>query len=323
MLGAMDEATPLNLAELPADIGVAAFDALHDTVPAWRDAIAALAGTLSAEPVHAVGSGTVLVALLGRTQVLKLYPPFLRDHFEFERAALQQLGGTLSVPTPVLLRSGQQGRWPWLLMTQLHGEPLTAAWPALDEARKCALLHALGALSAEVHARPVGAVAAQAPTWADFIHGQRQRCLARQQRTGLPSHLMEQLPAFLAGPLPEGPGVTLTGEYTPMNLLVQHDGLSGMFDFGDGLVGPRQYDWLGPLCFLCAGLPARVQAFFAGCGAVPDAAERQALLRLLLLHRYSNLAAQIALPGWQQAPSFEALAALLMPQPALGAPPAG
>jgi aminoglycoside phosphotransferase (APT) family kinase protein len=62
------------------------------------------------------------------------------------------------VPTPVLLRSGEQGGWPWLLMTQLHGEPLTAHWPKLDEAAKCSLLQHLGALMAEVHAQPVGAV---------------------------------------------------------------------------------------------------------------------------------------------------------------------
>lgn len=36
-------------------------------------------------------------------------------------------------------------------------------------------------------------------------------------------------------------------------------------------------------------------------------------MRLLLLHRYSHLPAQIAHAGWQQAPSFEALTALIWP----------
>jgi len=313
MLRGMDAPPPLNLACLPATIGMAEFDALHDHLPSWRDAISALAATVSPQPVRQMDAGTVLVALLGDTQVIKLYPPFLRDHFDFERAALRQLGGRLSVPTPVLLRSGEQGGWPWLLMTQLHGEPLTAHWPQLDEAAKCSLLQHLGALMAEVHAQPVGAVALQAPAWGDFIAGQLQRCAARQQRTGLPGHLLAQLPAFLDGPLPRGPDVILTGEYTPMNLLVQDGRLAGMYDFGDGLVGPCEYDWLGPLCFYCAGHAGRLQAFFGGYGARPDAAARLALLRLMLLHRYSNLKAQLALPGWQQAPSFETLAALVWP----------
>jgi hygromycin-B 7''-O-kinase len=156
-------------------------------------------------------------------------------------------------------------------------------------------------------------LAQHAPAWHDFIAGQRARCHARQQRTGLPPHLLQQLESFVAGPLPSGPPVMLTGEYTPMNLLAEQGRLSAMFDFGDGLVGPREYDWLGPLAFLCAGHAARAHAFFEGYGVVPDAEARLSLLRLMLLHRYSNLKAQIAHPGWQQARSFEALAQLIWP----------
>ena len=97
-----------------------------------------------------------------------------------------------------------------------------------------------------------------------------------------------------------------------MNLLVDGARLAGMYDFGDGLLGPGAYDWLGPLCFLAAGKPARCAALLQGLGVTRwDAELRQRLLRLLLLHRYSALRGQIALPGWQQAPTFEALAELL------------
>lgn len=326
---------------LKPDIGVADFDALHDNLPAWRGVIESLAAEHSAEPVVQMEAGTVLVALLGSTLAIKLYPPFLRDHFNFECAMLGRLGersgehsggrssGRLQVPTPRLLKTGEREGWPWLLMSQLHGEPLTAVWPKLDEPAKCALLSTLGALAAEVHALPVGDMARHAPPWADFLAGQRARCHGRQQRTGLPPHLLLQLDSFLLGDLPVGPDVILTGEYTPMNLLAQHGRLSGMFDFGDGLVGPREYDWLGPMAFLAAGHAGRCSAFMDGygaatgaatgattgatTGAIFGAAERLALLRLLLLHRYSNLSAQLAVPGWQQAPSFEALAGLIWP----------
>lgn len=298
---------------LPVAIDAAAFDALHDDLPAWRAAVESLAAGLGDGPVVQMKEGTVLVALIGRSHAIKLYPPFLRDHFEFERAALTQIGGRLQVPTPTLQRTGEYQGWPWLLMTQLQGEPLTAAWPRLSEAQKCALLWALGALAAQVHALPVAGLSRHAPAWPDFLATQRQRCRARQQRTGLPPHLLAQLDGFIEGDVSQGPDVILTGEYTPMNLFVQQGRLSGMFDFGDGLVGPREYDWLGPLCFLAAGHVARCQAFMAGYGATLDAPLRLALLRLLLLHRYSNLPAQIAHPGWQRAPNFEVLAALIWP----------
>ena len=153
----------------------------------------------------------------------------------------------------------------------------------------------------------------RAPPWSGFLAGQRERCAGRQQRTGLPPHLLGQLDEFLQGDVPQGAVVILTGEYTPMNLLAQHGRLCGMFDFGDGLVGPREYDWLGPLCFLAAGSAARCSAFLGGYGATMDAATRLALLRLLLLHRYSNPPVQIAVPGWQQAANFKDLAALIWP----------
>ena len=302
---------------LPAHIGIAEFDALHDNLPAWQAIIEALAAQLSSAPVVQMETGTVLVALLGSNHVLKLYPPFLRDHHAFECAMLARVGGRLQVPTPVLLESGQCDGWPWLLMTQLHGEPLTATWPALEEDAKCRLLSALGALAAEVHALPVGEMGQHSPVWTDFIAAQRRRCLMhhtpRHARVGLRAHLLEQLETFVAGPLPEGRNVMLTGEYTPMNLLSRQGQLWGMFDFGDGLVGPREYDWLGPLAFLAAGHAARCDAFFSGYGVDPDASQRLALMRLLLLHRYSNLPAQIAHPQWQATRSFEELTALIWP----------
>lgn len=298
---------------LPRDITSAAFDALHDEPGAWRDVIMSIAAGHGAGPVRQMGEGTVLVALSGHDRVIKLYPPFLRDHFDHECAALQVLAGRLSVPTPELVATGEREGWPYLVMTQLPGEVLLPLWPALSPAARCALLSELGALAAEVHALPVHPMRPQAPAWPDFVSRQRRLCHGRQQRTGLPPHLLAQLDTFVAGPLPQGPDVILTGEYTPMNLLVRHGRLSGMFDFGDGLVGPREYDWLGPLAFLAAGSRECCRAFFEGYGVLPDAPARPALMRLLLLHRYSNLPLQIAHPGWQDAADFEALATLIWP----------
>ncbi|MCW5636055.1 MAG: aminoglycoside 3'-phosphotransferase/choline kinase family protein [Rubrivivax sp.] len=312
---------------LPADPDPRAFDALHDDPAAWRDVVESMARALGVHDMAAVqqeSEGTVLVARLGDAgqghggRVLKLYPPFLRDHFEFERAMLRALHGRLRVPTPRLLASGTHEGWPYLVMSHLAGEPMTRSWPRLSEVERLALLADLGALTAEVHALPVGELASRAPRWPEFIAQQRARCVARQQRTGLPAHLLAAVPDFVAGPLPEGPPVLLTGEYTPMNLFTQGATLAAMFDFGDGLVGPREYDWLGPLCFLAAGHAERCAAFLGGCGVRLDAELRLRLLRLLLLHRYSNLPGQIACPGWQRAGSFEELAARIWPLPGDG-----
>lgn len=301
--------------KLPNLSSYEAFDPLHDDPAAWRDAIADIARAHGGGELVQESEGTVLVARLGRDRVLKVYPPFLRDHYEYEHAMLQQLQGRLRIPTPHLLADGERDGWPYLVMTQLAGEPLTASWPRMNEDERCALLHEIGALAAEVHAlTPNAAAIAAAPPWDDFIAAQRAGCVERQRRTGLPAHLLEQLPRFMEGPVPEGRPVLLTGEYTPFNLFTTPEHrLAAMFDFGDGLVGPREYDWLGPQCFLVAGDRARCAAFMQGYGAVVSEAQRPALLRLMLLHRYCNLKGQVKMPGWREARDFEDLAARMWP----------
>jgi hygromycin-B 7''-O-kinase len=300
-------------AALPRDIGPAALDALQAEPARWLPVVAALAARFTDAPCTAADTSTVLVGLAGGV-VLKVYPPFLHDHFLFERAALAHVHGRLSVPTPRLLADGDLGGWPWLAMTRLPGTALLGLWPVLAEGQRLALLQRIGRVAAELHALPPGPLRAVAPAWPTFLARQRQACEARQHRTGLPAHLLEQLPGFLDGPVPEGPDVALTGEFTPFNLLVDAEGsLAGMIDFGDGLVGPCAYDWLGPLCFFVEGQAERLDAFFAGYGRATPRADREALLRLLLLHRYSCLPAQLKLPGWSDAPDFSTLAAQWCP----------
>jgi hygromycin-B 7''-O-kinase len=297
---------------LPVDIDPAGLDVLQAEPARWLPTVAALAAAFTHQPVQAADTSTVLVGLADDV-VVKLYAPFLRDHFVYERAALAHLQGRLSVPTPRLLGDGELQGWPWLAMTRLPGRTLDTCWSALPEPTRLALVHRIGQVAAELHALPVAPLQAVAPEWPVFLAGQRSRCALRQQRTGLPPQLLARLATFLEGPVPAGPDVMLTGEFTPFNLLVDtHDGsqLLGMIDFGDGLVGPREYDWLGPMCFYAAGQPARLDAFFAGYGLPAPRERREELLRLLLLHRYSCLPMQIKVPGWERSASFAALAEL-------------
>lgn len=324
--------TPLPLSaalqwlESQAALDAAGLDALQPQGARWLPVLAALAQPHTAAPLQAAATSTVLVGLAPQL-VIKAYPPFLSDHGRFEACALQQLHGRLPVPTPRLLGQGEHAGWRWLVMSRLPGRPLDGLWDTLPEAQRLALVRRVGEVAAALHALPVGPLREAAPAWPAFLQQQRQRCHARQQRTGLPAQLLAGLEDFLQGPVPQanlaqahslqadsqqGAEVILTGEFTPFNLLVDANAqLLGMIDFGDGLVGPREYDWLGPMCFYAAGQPARLDAFFAGYGVPTPRGRCQELLRLLLLHRYSCLPAQLqGLPGWQQSPDLPALARL-------------
>jgi hygromycin-B 7''-O-kinase len=83
------------------------------------------------------------------------------------------------------------------------------------------------------------------------------------------------------------------------------------------MTGFSEYDLVGPSTFLAAGGSGRIRAFLGGFGyyEVADwAGLGPRLMRLLLLHRYSDLGVQVAIEGWQnQVRSFEELERLLWP----------
>ena len=310
---------------LPPEISPADLDRLRDEPDRWLPAVAAIARDLApGAAVAPAGGGTSLVALVGDDLVLKVCPPRLHESAAFERAVLERLEGRLSVATPRVVAAGERDGWAYLLATRLRGTPLEDAWSGAGEPARRGLLRAIGALIAEVHAIAPGPLADLPPAWALLLDAQRAGAPGRHARTGLPAHLLAGLDAYLdAGDVfawaRAAPRVILTGEYTPENLLVRAGGggglaLAGMFDFGDGLVGPAEYDLLGPSCFLGGGDPDRIAALFDGAGRpAPDARARGRLMRLLLPHRFSYLRAQVRIDGWERARDLDALAAIIWP----------
>lgn len=294
----------------------------------WRDAIVAIAGRhgLAADPVRPLG-GSNLVASIGAC-VIKLFPPFLRYQWDGERVALAVLRGALApIATPELLHAGELDGWPYLVMTRLEGTSLEDAWPHTAAADQVEMLAQIGALIAQAHALEPGPIAAIGPPWDDFLAAQRAGCVARHARLGLPAPLLAELDAYLdrlAPAIPRGIApVILTGEYTPANLLVARRAdrwqLTGLIDFGDVGCGAADYDLLGPATFLAAGDPDRLAALLVARGYSPGElvpALRERLMALLLLHRHSDLDAQLCIPDWRhRAHSLDQLAALVFPLP--------
>src|SRR5262249_12073003 len=117
------------------------------------------------------------------------------------------------------------------------------------------------------------------------------------------------------------PTAILTGEYTPFNLLVAATDsgarLTGMIDLGDAMIGPREYDLLGPSLFLAAGDNTLLRTLFTHARGPRWPLEpevRRGLLALFALHRYSNPDAQLRLAGWRdRARTMDELSQMIWP----------
>jgi hygromycin-B 7''-O-kinase len=306
-------------------ISVEDFRALRGAPQRWLPTVAEICARhgLPAEDIRVAG-GSSLVASAGGGTIVKIIPPFMRVQWEAERLALVELHGRLPLATPRLLHQGKRDGWPYLVMTKLSGTSVEDIWPAASEAERIDLLGQIGALIAEVQRVPPGPLAGIEPRWGDLIAEKLAGCEARHRRLGMPEHLLQQLGPYLdraRAALPSAfKPVILTGEYTPGNLFAEARGgrwiLTGLFDFGDVMVGPAEYDLLGPSTFLAAGRSERVRSLFAGAGMSAEHGPelRERLMVMLLLHRFSDLGVQIAVEGWRErAQSFDQLADLLWP----------
>jgi hygromycin-B 7''-O-kinase len=265
---------------------------------------------LCADP-HVFPMGTNLVVALDQRLVLKIFPPMLQHQFESERAALVRLHGQLSISVPQIVFAGERSGWPYLVMTRMNGVNGQVAWASLHEDQRESLLAQIGETIAQVQQVPLGDLSQLQPQWEQFISKQIEGCRARHEGLGLPQKYLDGLNHFLRDaatliPVNLAP-VILTGEYNLENIFFEeYSGrwrLAALIDFGDVMTGWGEYDLLGPSTFAAGGRPGRVRSLLRGFGyskASADPALPRRLMTLLLLHRFSNLAGQIRIQGWQE-----------------------
>lgn len=315
--------------QLPPNLDPQAFDEVfRRDAAAWEAAVTEVCAAHSVEcgRISSFPDGSNLVAGVDHRWVVKIFPPFHRHQWDSERRVLPRLSGRLPVQTPDSIGEGERDDgWTYLIVSQLAGDLLEARWAEFEPDDKARVLEQIGELMAAVHALPVGDVADLPPDWNQFLAAQVANCRKRHERLNSPQWLIDELDDHLRSrapqPTPPNRPVILTGEYTPFNLLVTRAGegwqLSGMFDFGDAMIGPREYDWLGPSLFSCEGNVRLVEAFLRGYHGDDrplSGVMRRHLMTLACLHRYADFGAQIRIPQWQtRADSIEALARLIWP----------
>jgi hygromycin-B 7''-O-kinase len=141
--------------------------------------------------------GTNIVFSYGDDKVIKIFPPFHQHQFDSDRLVLKHVEGKLSVETPSLLHEGTIFGWPYLIISKLEGRLLEGLWETLSHHNKQGILQELGALIREVHALPTAGLEALDCDWPQFIEKQKANCVANHRTKGLPTILVQQIPAYL------------------------------------------------------------------------------------------------------------------------------
>jgi len=256
--------------------------------------------------------GSRPVYAVGDRRVLKLYPTVSAPDSVTEARVLDYLSGRLPVATPELLAHGEyENGWHYVLMSQLPGTELAAAWPAIPPPHRDQVVSEVGEMLAALHGldpEPLHPILGP-PDWPCFLAGQRAAAPERQREVKLPELWLSQIEGFLES-TPLAPGrerVLLHTEVTREHLVVNPGTwtLSGLLDFETAMTGDRAYEFVtvGLLVSRCdARLLGRILAAY-GRGFDP-----RELLAYTLLHVHSNLTGSLAEFPAPPEPTLDSLA---------------
>ncbi|MEJ5308431.1 MAG: aminoglycoside phosphotransferase family protein [Anaerolineae bacterium] len=208
--------------------------------------------------VEAGYPGTNAVFVVDDAYVVKIYAPFCPEDFDLERELYALLGSNPHLPVPQLIAQGvleDQIRWPYIIMDFKPGVPIREARPHIPRRNLERIAAELGEMVRELHRVPVASLTSLPHTqasWQQFVQ-QRQVEVADLTRWAgvLPASVVAEIPAFLAAVLDGAEAVPLAllnGDLTEDHILLEQRGgkwhISALIDFGDALVGARDYEWV-------------------------------------------------------------------------------
>jgi hygromycin-B 7''-O-kinase len=158
--------------------------------PAAEDLAARLG--LAGAGLRRYPGGSRPVYAVGDRRVLKLYPTGSAPDSVTEARVLDYLDGRLPVATPELLAHGEyENGWRYVLMSQLPGTELVAAWPAIPRPHHDRVVSEAGEMLAALHGldpEPLHGILGPAD-WAGFLACQRamapeRRCQVSSRTSG-------------------------------------------------------------------------------------------------------------------------------------------
>jgi hygromycin-B 7''-O-kinase len=185
-----------------------------------------------------------------------------------ELAMHELLADHAEIPVPSLLAAGElfpdaeEWSWPYLVTRRLSGEPVRV----LDRSRSdlTALATRLGGVAANLHRLvPPAPIASR-----DTIGVLRRSASERLERLGLPRHLLEQVPEYLADA--PAPSVLVHADITADHVFLEEGRLEGIIDWGDAMVADRHYEFVAVYLDALAGSRELFRAFLDGYGLSPD-----------------------------------------------------
>ncbi len=213
---------------------------------------------LPVQHVEAGYPGTNAVFVVDDVYVVKIYAPFCPEDFDLERELYALLGSNSRLPVPQLIAQGileDQIQWPYIIIDFKPGAPIREVRNRIPRRNLLRIAADMGAMVRHLHRAPVAQFTSLDHTqagWRKFVQRRAVESGEAGQWEGiLSTPVVAEIPGFLASALDGGedaPLVLMNGDLTEDHILLRQDNgkwrISGLIDFGDALVGQREYEWI-------------------------------------------------------------------------------
>lgn len=256
------------------------------------DAVWEAEGLGRATPVRAE-RGSTPVFFVGDLVVKFVPPPYL-DEAVREVGALRELEGKLPVATPEVVATGLVSGWRWLVTTRLAGSSLRDD-SAISEADRCSVAEQVGDALRALHALAPDGFHEGSCDWSAFMRERVSKAPNFQLEHGLHPDAVGSLDAWFDGSLiPDDRRSLLHGDLHHEHVLLERVGASvrvvGLIDFGDAIVGHREYELVTPMFFVASTSRDAQRALLSGYGYALDDVSARRLTALSAAHQFNALA---------------------------------
>lgn len=230
-----------------------------------------------------------------------------------EAQFLGLLHGKLPVNTPRLVNTGVHKGYPYIIMEEMKGKPLKRIWPGLSRRKREKITEQLAFLLKALHSLPVAELSYTETGWEEFMKNQKVGLEPNHRGFGLDESRINEILRFVESTEPiEETGTRVICHTEIMKEHLFTEGvrgdirLTGLIDFEPSMAGIPEYDLCSVGLFLTSGERGLFGLFRDVYGYRGSSME---VMRMLLLHRYSNMKWFLStLPEQMQTNSLESIA---------------
>jgi len=263
------------------------------------------------------------VYFAGPDAVIKLFVPLFGSDLPAERDVARALDGVLEVATPAVMAEGEVGGWRYLILTRVPGRPLEGVWPDLAAQDRRRVVRGVGELVSSLERVSLDGLEALPRDWDELVRarsaerGRELKAVHASVCRGIPSYIRSSALSRAGAFHP----VLLLSDITREHVMVDRVGdewdLVGYVDFGDAMIGPREYELVAPGVEIVRGDGELLRELLLAAGYGDDELNEELRHRLMtctLVHRYLALEDLVALiPEARAAISVEQLAETVWP----------